>query len=299
MYLTATQLQAIAAEIKAMHLGWAVQTFGIEATGITPEVYQQLVAGNYVTSQQVTDWAMAAYKFGQVQGWAQFKGDYTPPNVPIEKIEPLYEKALADGLPELNAVQRGSVDYIRTRGAQYIVGLGNRVADDFTTLAIESEGEVRRELKADIVEATAESLIRRETAKKLASRLGNATNDWARDMDRIAKTEIVNAQNEGQLAAWEEPIKTMGFRVARLPAPDACKSCRKLFLDANGRPIIFDEAELRENGSNFGRKQKDWKAVVGTVHPNCACPLILVPPGFGFNKDNQMVPMSAIAAEDE
>jgi hypothetical protein len=299
MFLSPAQLQAIAADIKAMHLGWAVQTFGMAATGITPEVYSQLVAGGYVLPQQVTDWALSAYQYGQAQGWQQYLGNYDPPNVPVAKIQALYDKAIEDGLPPMNKAQQASVVFIRQRGAQYVVGLGNRVADDFTTLAIESETEARAELREVIATETAESLIRRETAKKLASRLGNATGDWARDLDRIARTEIVNAQNEGQVDAWQEPIKTMGFRVAKRPAPDACKSCKKAYLMPDGTPRIFDEAELRANGTNFGRKQKDWLPVIGTLHPNCACMLIIVPPNFGFNAEGQMVPLSSIKKEAE
>ncbi len=297
MFLTPTQLTAIAADIKAMHLGWAVQTFGMAATGITQEVYAQLVHGNYVTGQQVTDWAMSAYKFGQVQGWKQFQGDYTPPVIPVEHIEAAYEKAIADGLPEMNTIQKGSLDYIRSRGAQYIVGLGNRVADDFTTLAIESEGEIRKTLKADIAEEVATSTIRRETSRKLASRLGNATGDWARDMDRIARTELVNAHQEGQVAAWEVPLKTGGFRMAKRVAPGACSTCQKLYTNSDGSPKIFTEEELRANGTNFKRKQKEWLPVIGSTHPNCACLLIIVPPNFGFNSAGQMLPMSAITKE--
>lgn len=288
MILSPSQLAKLAQDIKNLHTGFAAQVFGPEATGITPEAYTQLVAGGYVTPAQVTDWAMAAYQLGQAQGWSQLKGVYEPPVVPAKKIQAVYKQALADGLPPMTAVQESAVDYARRRGAARIVGLGNRIADDLTTLAIESEGETRKELKTKVVEATAESLIRRETSKKLASRIGNATNDWTRDLNRIAETELEEAHQQGMVDTWQKPL-TNGFRLAKRPGPGACKSCKALYLTASGVPKIFTQEEM--SGSNFKVKQKDWVPVVGATHPHCHCTLIIVPPGMGFDETGRMVPM--------
>ncbi len=296
MFLTHEQLAAIAKDIKAVHLGIAIQAFGLDATGLSAEAYHQLVVGGYVTSQEVTSWALQSYKLGQSMGWQQFKGDYTTPAITADKIDALWEKAKTNGLPPLSTQQEGSLKFLRERGAQYIVGLGNRIADDCATLAIESESEVRHELKATVAEETAKVIIGKESAKKLASRLGDATGDWTRNLNRIAETELENAHQEGIVSAWAEPLAAGGFRMAKRPAPDACDRCKALYLDGDGNPRVFTEDELRANGTNFKVKAKDWKPVIGTTHPHCHCILILVPPNFGFNAKGQMVPASLLEA---
>ena len=57
--------------------------------------------------------------------------------------------------------------------------------------------------------------------------------------------------------------------------PGACRHCIRLYLtDGIGsEPIIFKLSQLRENGTNIGRKAADWKATVGSVHPYCRCQL--------------------------
>jgi hypothetical protein len=74
--------------------------------------------------------------------------------------------------------------------------------------------------------------------------------------------------------------------VVKLPNPDACPDCERLHLTA-GRgspPRLFPLSELKANGTNFGLKRNAWKAVVGTVHPWCACELLHVPPGLGYER---------------
>ena len=55
-------------------------------------------------------------------------------------------------------------------------------------------------------------------------------------------------------------------------------------------PKVFKMSELIANGDNYGLKQADWKPVVGTIHPNCMCPLNVMPPGTKFDSQGNLVP---------
>lgn len=202
--------------------------------------------------------------------------------------------------PKLTDEERHARDWASRSAAETIVGLGNRVAQDFTTIAIEADGELRQKFREAIREELDGNIERRDAWRKLASDLGHRTGDWARDFRRIAATEKQNAMQEGLAAGL---IKREGspktIYVAKIPAPEACDDCVRLHLTAGpgSPPRIHTLAELTANGTNVGRKHNAWRAVVGPVHPWCSCALVHVPPGWGFDDDGTMVPLKLKRAE--
>jgi hypothetical protein len=78
-----------------------------------------------------------------------------------------------------------------------------------------------------------------------------------------------------------------GIFVAKIPKPDACDDCVRLHLTAGqgSRPRIFKLSELVENGTNRGLKRAEWRPVIGTIHPWCACMLVHVPSGWTFEDE--------------
>jgi hypothetical protein len=180
------------------------------------------------------------------------------------------------------------------------VGLGNRVADNFATTAIEADAELRRKYMGLIREALEENVERRDTWRKLASDLGHKTGDWARDFGRIAATEKSKAMQEGVASGL---IKEYGdpedVRVAKLPNPGACPDCVRLHYTAGeGSTLrIFKLSELVGNGTNVGKKRAAWEATVGPVHPWCGCELIHVPEGMGFDDDNNLLPLPMLRSD--
>lgn len=185
----------------------------------------------------------------------------------------------------LTREEKAAAEWAEHSAAIHIRGLGNKVADDFATIAIESDKELRRRYEKVIRDEVKQGVERRRTWRKVASEIGHATGDWARDFGRIAATEMQRAHQEGfaqGLKKREGDDETI--YVAKIPNPDACKHCVRLHL-TNGQgsaPRIFKLSELEQNGSNVGRKAAEWKPVVGTVHPWCACELVHVPPGWRF-----------------
>lgn len=71
-------------------------------------------------------------------------------------------------------------------------------------------------------------------------------------------------------------------RVYKEVYPGACRFCLNLYTTAGAgsKPRIFKLSELIQNGDNIGRKSKDWKPVVGPVHPFCRCSTRYIPDNY-------------------
>lgn len=200
--------------------------------------------------------------------------------------------------------------YMRVRGAQAIVGLGNKVGATVGSRLIEADQALDRHMRGiirDVVSArfgddTAAQRIRaagadkglsddffdeqfRTSINRQVSDIGHLTDDWARDIQRIVQTESHGAVQEGMKESWveqEEELARDQNRAPRrllaykLPRPDACRDCNRLHL-AGDTPRLYYLDEIEGNGTNVGKKRADWSTVIGSTHPWCACSLHRVP----------------------
>jgi len=210
--------------------------------------------------------------------------------LPVRTVEPGPDPAkvtlpqfLGYEIPTLSREEKHAVEWARQNAATYVRNLGDRAAHDAAVALIRDK--------------VAENISGRETWRKAGSDIGHASGDWSRDMGRIGATEKQRAMQEGAVAGLKARRKKPGksIRVAKQPTPDACPDCKRLHLDG-GVPIIFPLSLLEANGTNVGRKRASWKAVVGPVHPWCACELIEVPDGWGFDADGNLSPESLTRA---
>ena len=71
--------------------------------------------------------------------------------------------------------------------------------------------------------------------------------------------------------------------------PGACRMCLNAYTTAGAgsKPVIFDLSELIANGTNIGKKSKDWKPVLTNIHPFCRCMLRHVPDGYEWDDKTQ------------
>jgi hypothetical protein len=212
-------------------------------------------------------------------------------------------------LPMTTAEQRAS-NYANHKAAQFVVGLGRRASAGLTTTLIEEDLKLSEKFRStiqDVVSANfgdneaqarlnAEGVKRdlpddffddafRGTTKRIRSDLGHATGQWSRDLERIARTESVEAWNRGKSDEWleeerEQAVETEtpaeAVRAYRIPAPTACPDCRRLYT-SGGELRIFYLADLLGNGTNYKRRRADWRPVVGATHPFCVCSLQRLP----------------------
>ena len=130
---------------------------------------------------------------------------------------------------------------------------------------------------------------------KLIQQLRDSTGDMKRDWHRVVNTEVWDAKLQGEtnaILSGNSPFSSdkEETMVYKRPAPDCCPVCKKLYLEKDGvTPKVFKLADLLSNGTNFGRKQGDWVATLGTVHPNCQCTLNVKPKDTKFDKDGNLV----------
>lgn len=253
----------------------------------------------------VKEWTPHVNK--QIAEWAAERPNVVPePNVrPILATAPPIETphgappgppipAPPPGLPE--PIREAWIQ-ARTRGAELARGLGAYVDDvtqarvgeiwDGEAIRVEADPDLRARNVEAIRRATADAIATGRTPGQLASDLGHIGDDWARNWDRIAATELQMAANEGVAIA---AVREFGYeaRVARVPNADACPSCRAAFLGPDGAPVVFTVAELVGNGSNAGRRASAWLPTLTPLHPNCRCGTITVPPGFTIDRTGRL-----------
>lgn len=188
----------------------------------------------------------------------------------------------------LNEREENTLNYLKHQTYHDIKGLGNKISKDLTTVHIEASQQQREKYEKLISEEAQKTVLNRESVKSMVSRLGELTQDWNRDFGRIAETVLHTAYEEGRAAALE---RTRGKEVLvyKDVFPGACRFCIQHYLtDGIGsKPRIFKLSELRANGTNIGKKQAEWKAVLGAMHPFCRCTLYELPDGYAWDEEKK------------
>jgi len=188
---------------------------------------------------------------------------------------------------DLTKVEKLAIEYAKANAARKVVGLGNILDADFNVLVADGDRLQAERLRKIIQEGVAQTIQDRNSRNDLVTYLREQIGDYARDWHRIAFTEMQDSLQAGLAADIAD--RNPGARVAKVPRPDACPYCNKLYLDANGRPKIFKLSEIAGN-SNYKKKRSEWQPTVGTLHPLCACSLVEVPDGFEFDDRGFLVP---------
>jgi len=213
------------------------------------------------------------------------------------------------GMP-ITPTEEASAAYAARSAADLVVGMGSKASARFTASMHDMDQQIDYQLREDIrdvisarfgdedaMERVREKGIEegltddyfdglfRATVGRVRSDIGHLTQDWRRDLQRIAQTELHGAVQNGQVERWmsaaEEESKTTGKPIKdplvyKLPRDGACKHCIRLHLDGSF-PRVYKMSHAIGNGTNYGRKAPDWEFVVGSVHPWCGCPIFKVP----------------------
>lgn len=226
--------------------------------------------------KEITDLIDTFYKYGKVR--AATRIDFTGMS------DPDIDAAL-DAVT-LTHIQRRSIEMTKIRAAAFLERLSQQIETDVVSEAVKSDITMWNALSEETPNAIRESLSR----EKFRQVLREKTQDWNRDWHRVAHTELWEAkcQGEAQAIMHGESVLSRegaGTTVYKSPNPDACPKCKELFLEADGvTPKTFNIQELIANGDNVGKKRADWKPVIGCVHPNCHCVLMVKPPNTVFDE---------------
>jgi len=172
----------------------------------------------------------------------------------------------------LTTSEKLALKYVRLQTYHDIKGLGNRIKQSTGQIIIESSKRRRLINERAIRRETKSAIKNRKSVKDLSSALAEKTKDYCRDFDRIADYVMHDAYSHGiagnLLEKYGEDVEVF-FSVY----PKACKHCVDLYLtDGIGsEPKVFKLKDVIANGSNIGRKAKDYVVSVSPVHPQCRC----------------------------
>jgi hypothetical protein len=151
----------------------------------------------------------------------------------------------------------------------------------------EADSTLRQERLEQVREAVGDALATHGDANKLTVELMEKTGDWEHNWERIARTEIQAAYNEGRVI---DAIGAYGQEtlIARVTESGACDMCLALLQNSDGSPKVFELEELLSNGTNVGKTRNAWVPSIYPIHPNCRCDTVVVPPGFVLDKEGRL-----------
>jgi len=165
---------------------------------------------------------------------------------------------------------------------------GNRVKEVLTNTHLGVSNKYRVEFESQVLTAAQKNLKQRESITEMVLDLGNKTGDWSRDFLRISDYVMHTAFEEGKAASFKS-LENPDPLVYKDVFGGACRHCIKAYLSGGlgSKPRVFRLSELLANGTNIGRKQAEWKPVVGSQHPYCRCSLRTLPLNYDWSEETR------------
>lgn len=231
--------------------------------------------------KDITDLITSSYQYGRL---GVLKGK------DLSAMSSRDVKALMRAL-KLTPAQKSSLERVKLKAQQSIDSITQKITSNVVTLALQSDLSMWSAVK-DIIPAALENDTPRY---KVIQQLREKTGDMQRDWHRVAHTEMWDAKLQGEAEAIlnnESPLSKNGAEtlVYKKPAPNACAKCKQLYLEKDGvTPKVFKLSELVAMGTNYGKKQADWVPTLGVLHPNCMCPLSVMPPNTKFDSQGNLI----------
>lgn len=227
-----------------------------------------------------------AYLFGRIVGQLskdQISSlDYRDLRLYVEKEQ---DKVSERDLEEYRIAGQRTYSYIKGMGQRQREILSSTVSSEDLNYLVEKK---RREDVKTIKEKISDGVLRRESVKKITQKIADQSKSWDKDWARITETECQSIYNLGtaQTISNRYGSKT---KVYFDVFPGACQHCIRLFLTGGigSRPKIFNIEDLIENGTNIGRKVREWKPTLYAIHPFCRCNLEHLPDNYVWDKESK------------
>lgn len=189
-------------------------------------------------------------------------------------------------VPAPKPIRDGSIDFLERQFARYAEKAGHQFAADIL-------GQVEAQIMPFVDKQEGKHVYemlrdKNKHSKNFRSELQGKVKDWSQRWKMITTTELSRASNYGALDAifhnnkGQDPDELYVYKVG--PHDGAtCKYCKQFWFMPDGvTPKVYKLSELIANGTNIGRKQKDWKPTVDITHPNGRHTLVQLQPGWGF-----------------
>lgn len=184
----------------------------------------------------------------------------------------------------------GAIDYLERMFERYADKAGQQLETDILG-QIESQVMpfVNREEGRHVYDLLRDKDIHK---KYLGAALKDKVQDWNNRWKLIVDTELARASNYGSMDAIfannkdKTPDEVYVYKVG--PSDGVtCKYCYQFwFMPDKVTPRIYKMSELIANGSNVGKKKKDWKPTVDLTHPNGRHVMVEIKKGWGFTNGN-------------
>lgn len=281
MLLRDKQIEEIRQLVDDLHLVLLVTLFGEGA--VTPETARRLKLRGYTWPSKPVAIPKDAYQFGLIAAQLKRRGKKLP--VSYEQ----FQKYIKSNPIPLTQEERDTIKHLQRSMETVFTGLGDKIKKDTGQIIATADAKLRRTLAGAAQRELISGVEHRRAVADVASRMRQATHDWAFDFLRAAATELNNAHQEGRLKDIQSRNKGRDPRVYKQPRPDACPECVKHYTVDGTKPRIYRLSQLIANGSNVGRKKAERRAVVDSLHPWCRCELHELPDGFELNDQGHQV----------
>lgn len=185
----------------------------------------------------------------------------------------------------LNPYEKSAIEFLQFQAAAAMkLQVSNMKKDLDDTLVHVEKG--KQAIHSKVVTDAAKKVIEeRKSVQQLKSIIGHKTQQWDRNLGKMADYVLHEAFNNGRLASVRRKDSKVYFDVY----PGACKHCVRLYLTGGvgSQPRVFTPEQLIANGTNIGKKVDEWKATVSGIHPHCRCTINEVPQGYVWNEETK------------
>lgn len=192
------------------------------------------------------------------------------------------QQSVAKNLPK-GTVNKYAIEHAEENTGQLFEKLSSKIATNIE--GIIREGNNNLKISALQNKEISESL-KEKTIGEIKTQLRDISQQSGRDFRRIAVTETSNligtasADRIAQKNTDKNLDEVYSYRVI-VQDHSTCLWCRRFYLDSDGTPKVYRLSTLLANGSNYGKKNSDWKPVVTATHPNERCSQVIeMPPGY-------------------
>lgn len=210
-------------------------------------------------------------------------GHHEPPRKPPNGIDGRYLEAYGDSVRRIGSYCRGLGDTWNEKFQEWI---GEEWDGD---VVAQTPDQGKRETKLEVIRRlVSDAWVGHKDPRRLARELEVETRDFGRDWKRIALTEMQALYNESVLLAAIERHGPNAM-LAKVPESSACTDCLRLYLDADGLPIVKSAHEWLTAGNNVGKPRAQWVASLWPCHPRCCCSCQIVPPGCRVDRRGMII----------
>ena len=264
MIFNLQQIQDILTILERNTILYSVSILG---TDILSEYDKQILSSFGIKidklSQETTTFE-AMYHFGVL---SQILGEKSSKNLKYSQ----FKKYLSTGkYIKMNDREKEMLQVAKQRTYSHIKGLGQKQKQTVEGIIYEEDQKSRAEYEKVIGDAIKTGIQDKKSLSNIMLEIGNKTGDWQRDLGRIVDTEYNNVFQEGRANQIEKQYGKDSL-VYKDVYPGACRHCISAYLTEGigSKPKLFKLSDLRANGSNIGRKVKDWVATLFGMHPWC------------------------------